>query len=1026
MKLGNRPLKPSPRYHVPALFLMIWVSAAGLFIGNAWGATTAKFEGFDGSGFVCLDPDSACKGSRFGLAGSPGPALSNDRPIDHFFLRLAPAAAGVNNTVAFSLTDPGLFGQVVIEFDFRITLRAGKGRADGFGVALLNTSLVGNNGAVFPPQPNSTPEEPNFKGSLGIGFDIFKSDTLGDINHNHLSIHFNEATLKQIDLSSAVDLAMGEWIHARITVSFGTDQGTVSVVLTPRNGEAKKVVDQFAVDGLKPYEGRLFFGARTGAESADHDLDNINAQFSGSLDPAIYGAWSPPIDSEVIPIHSVLLPTGKVMYWENGLTPQERSAGLIPNEIRLWDPFTGAITIPALPGYDIFCAGHSLLPDGRLLITGGHIDDLIGMDNSTIYDPFKNTWTDLPKMNAGRWYPTSKTLADGNLLVVSGEITPGVFNRLPQIWESAKGGWRDLSSAVRLLPLYPYIFQASNGMVFNAGPNPDTAYLDTNGRGLWTPVGNSKFGLRDEGSSVMYDDGKILIVGGGKDQLTNTAEVIDLNLQRPFWTDTGSMAYKRRYATATLLPDGKVLVTGGTASPGFNNPDAAVRAGEIWDPATGVWSMMAGMQFPRIYHSTALLLQDGRVLVGGGGRPAPFGLPERRDFEIYSPPYLFRGARPIITAAPAAVTYGETFQVETPGNEKITNVNWIRLPAVTHTFNQNQHINKLSFSRTAEGLNVTAPADSSLAPPGHYMLFILDDKGVPSVAKIIQIETGFSLSVSQKGPGRGRVIGNQGIDCGTVCSALYPHDTIVSLFALPESGSTFVRWDGDPDCSDGIVSMDAGRSCSAIFNLQTVASSPSAQILTVTRSGAGKGRVISLPGGIDCGSLCRGAYPPGTSVTLTAEAEAGSLFVGWKGNCSGTGPCEIAINQETAVTATFENDGPQSQSGKCFIATAAYGSYLDPHVQVLRSFRDRYLLTNSPGRRFVAFYYRYSPPVAALISKVESLRVITRMALTPIVYTIAYPSSSGFLLLIVLGSVGYRARVRRKKRPSGTKRSEGA
>ena len=220
----------------------------------------------------------------------------------------------------------------------------------------------------------------------------------------------------------------------------------------------------------------------------------------------------------------------------------------------------------------------------------------------------------------------------------------------------------------------------------------------------------------------------------------NTAEVIDLNAASPSWRAVGSMQFGRRHLNATLLPDGKVLVTGGTAAPGFNDPSGQVDAAELWDPATENWTTLASdnPQIPRVYHSAALLLPDGRVL-STGGNFVP-------DTEIYSPPYLFKGTRPTITSAPASVAYGQSFFVGTPNAATISKITMLRLSSVTHAFNQSQYINELSFSQTTGGLNVTAPSAPTaigpppvVAPPGYYLLFILNGSGVPSVAKFVRL-----------------------------------------------------------------------------------------------------------------------------------------------------------------------------------------------------------------------------------------------------------------------------------------------
>ena len=280
----------------------------------------------------------------------------------------------------------------------------------------------------------------------------------------------------------------------------------------------------------------------------------------------------------------------------------------------------------ARPGYDVFCAGHSFLADGRLFVAGGHIQNGVGLANASIYNPFVDVWTRLPDMNAGRWYPTVTVLANGDVLVVSGSVDGIVgTNTVPQVFQFASGTWRNLAELG--MDLYPQMFLAPNGKVFNSGPSPTTRYLDTAGSGTWSFVANRVGPYRDYGSAVMYAPGKVLVMGGG-DPPTNTAEVIDLNQPSPTWRAVGSMAFARRQLNATLLPDGTVLVTGGTSSPGFSDPAGAVPAAELWNPMTEQWTTLASSSgIPRVYHSTALLLPDGRVLSMGGN-----GCPRKRDF----------------------------------------------------------------------------------------------------------------------------------------------------------------------------------------------------------------------------------------------------------------------------------------------------------------------------------------------------------------------------------------------------------
>src|SRR5262245_31456896 len=441
--------------------------------------------------------------------------------------------------------------------------------------------------------------------------------------------------------------------------------------------------------------------------------------------PSTVGRWSSSPALPWFPTGAHMLPTGKVLVYPGD--PDGNPPGIQASTQRLWDPANGTTTAIPNAGYDVFCSGHAFLADGRLFIAGGHVLNGIGESKATTYDPFANAWFPLSQMNAGRWYPTATTLANGDMLVVSGQD-----NALPQVFQVASGTWRNLTNAVLSQDLYPRM-HLHNGTVFNSGPTDVTRRLNTSGTGAWSFVANRNSGYTPYGTAVQYDTGKILEVGGG-DPPTNQAMVIDLNAGSPAWRSVASLAVARRQVNSTILPDGKVLVTGGTSGPGFNNTTTPVFAAEMWDPATETWSTMDSAHVARLYHSVALLLPDGRVFSSGGNA--------HPEVEIYEPPYLFNPdgtlrTRPTITSAPTSVSYGQTFFVQTANASAITNVNWIRLSSVTHAFNQNQRINRLSFTATTDGLNVTAPANN-VAPPGHYMLFILNANGVPSIAKIVQ------------------------------------------------------------------------------------------------------------------------------------------------------------------------------------------------------------------------------------------------------------------------------------------------
>jgi hypothetical protein len=278
------------------------------------------------------------------------------------------------------------------------------------------------------------------------------------------------------------------------------------------------------------------------------------------------------------------------------------------------------------------------------------------------------------------------------------------------------------------------------------------------------------------GSSAMIADDTVMLIGGFGNSFAPVSDVESINLAAgsPTWTIRESMKLPRVYHTATLLPDGKVLVSGGVGCPGSVNiktfnvngvptcSEGQALSPELWDPQTGKWTTMNKHNDVRAYHSIAALLPDGRVLVGGGGLPGAvgetglFGAPitdVNQDWarmfghfsiEIFSPPYLFDAngnpaTRPVITSAPANVTYGETIFVGTTNSGLQPKVSLVRLASVTHGTNQDQRLVSIDPVPVANGINVTIPTSANKLPPGHYMLFVLNN-GVPSVSKIIRVQ----------------------------------------------------------------------------------------------------------------------------------------------------------------------------------------------------------------------------------------------------------------------------------------------
>jgi galactose oxidase-like protein/Big-like domain-containing protein len=472
---------------------------------------------------------------------------------------------------------------------------------------------------------------------------------------------------------------------------------------------------------------------------------------------ATTGEWGQLVNWDIVPLHMTLMPNGKILAW--GKTEIGDTMGMP----RIWDPAAGPPTgLPEIHiGDMLFCAGHTLMPDGRLMVSGGHHKDDAGIKTTYFFSPDGAPQKDVD-MAYGRWYPTVTILEDGRALTMGGRDEGNKVVKIPEIWEN--GQWVQLPGDTLNIPYYPRNFvDPKNGLIFYAGERVQSRWYDVDGtgahgRGHWIPGPTHRYGFnRDYGSAVMYDAGKILYVGGGghptwrqapEDPRTNvptaTAETIDLNDATPGWSFTGSMAFPRRHMNATVLPDGQVLATGGTRGGGFVNiiQGNAVKAAELWNPTTGQWTTLASASTMRVYHSVSLLLADGTVLHGSSGDAMAQTqvVPPERNHEIFSPPYLFKGVRPTITSAPASVGYNQTFSVATPNAAQVTQVRWIRLGSVTHAFDASARANTLSFQINGGNVEVTAPPSPRQAPPGHYLLFILNRNGVPSAGKIVQVQ----------------------------------------------------------------------------------------------------------------------------------------------------------------------------------------------------------------------------------------------------------------------------------------------
>lgn len=497
-----------------------------------------------------------------------------------------------------------------------------------------------------------------------------------------------------------------------------------------------------------------------------------------TFDHESQGLWQIPYDSGVTGIHASQLHTGKVLFFtyvkaEGGSFQSGTSSVL--------DPDTGEVTV--IPtDEDLFCAGQSFLSDGRLLVAGGFHTSIKGMHLFTPQGG-AGSWQGLAPMPEGRWYPTLTVLPNGDVLILSGTVGSGAqvnpFNCAPavavnptySIYNStsglgprhavpflaqgaAQGGFAPYS-------IYPFVFVLPDGRLFVHG-SYFTKFLDV-GDGSWEDgppaVRSVARTYPNQGTCVLLPleppgyTARILVMGGAGNSCptpidvdtpaTATCELLDLGAAEPRWAPAPSMNRPRVMPDSVLLPDGTVLVVNGSST-GFSdfgsNP---VFEAEIYDPrAGGPWRLVASKRVPRLYHATAMLLPDGRVLSAGQDEefnPPPYKYPELRC-EVFTPPYLLRGDRPLITGGDTELSHGASFEVETPDARTIETAALLAPGAVTHSFNMNQRFVGLNIqARATTSLTLEAPPNANVAPPGQYMLFLVNEEGVPSVARFIHL-----------------------------------------------------------------------------------------------------------------------------------------------------------------------------------------------------------------------------------------------------------------------------------------------
>jgi hypothetical protein len=499
----------------------------------------------------------------------------------------------------------------------------------------------------------------------------------------------------------------------------------------------------------------------------------LRAQTCAANVPHLTGTWvTLPYQMPINPIDATLLRTGQVLIVAGSeADASNHSVGAQSYRAAVWDP-TGttesSVAVQNLE-YDVFCSGTAVLPDGRPLIVGGTSEysstdaTFKGDNRASFFDPATGEFVQSQSMAVGRWYATATALGDGRIMAFSGYTKAGGTTRKIELYSlrRAGAGWSTSTDFPLTPPLYPRQFLLPNGNVFytgqGGGPNSPNGYLFDPVKGTWTKSAPTTRN-RLYGTAVILPllppsyTPRVMNYGGGN-TATSTTEIIDFSQVSPVWTPGPQMSTSRVQLNAILLPNGKVLLSGGSASNGAANLPG--RKADIYDPVTNSMSPGGTAAYSRIYHSVALLLPDATV-ASLGSNPPPRGS-YQPAIEIYTPPYLYDAndqlittGRPVITGiSPSSegIGYGAAFSVSYTSTSDISSAVLVRPGSVTHAIDMDQRLIGLcgaspqpACTGAAPGtLDLVSPPSGNIAPPGYYMLFVLDSAGVPSKAQFIQL-----------------------------------------------------------------------------------------------------------------------------------------------------------------------------------------------------------------------------------------------------------------------------------------------
>src|SRR6188472_1408153 len=481
--------------------------------------------------------------------------------------------------------------------------------------------------------------------------------------------------------------------------------------------------------------------------------------------PHTNGTWTVlPYQMPINPISATLVPNGKVLIVAGSENDRSNnSSGAESYRAAVWDP-TGtnesSITVQNL-SYDVFCSGTAALFDGRSLIVGGTSDySFTGENRASIFNPATSQYVQSQNMVDGRWYATATALADGRIMAMSGLTQTGGTSRTIEIYDlqRAGAGWNSPTSVPFTPPLFPRLELLPGGRVFytghGSGNSSANAWIFNPATGGWTQSATTTRN-RKYGSSVLLPllppsyVPRVMNFGGGANPATSSTDIIDLSAATPSYTAGPNMSTGRIEMNAVILPNGKVLAEGGSLND--ETPDTASKTADLYDPVSNTMGSAGTAAFSRLYHSTALLLPDATV-VSMGSNPPNRGRYEPA-IEIYTPSYLYDSNDHLITTDRPQITalsfsgpihYGMPFSVSYTSTSPISSAVLIRPGSATHASDMEQRLIGLCGATTPcnaanNTLSLTTPPDGSIAPPGYYMLFLVDSAGVPSKARFIQL-----------------------------------------------------------------------------------------------------------------------------------------------------------------------------------------------------------------------------------------------------------------------------------------------